>query len=68
MNNKHNPLKVDIEIELLQFKDGIGHIDKSREDGHITDEIAHKLKNELAHIYAKRIVHLIYQGRLETHD
>ena len=68
MNNKHNPLKVDIEIELLQFKDGIGHIHKSQRAGHITEEIAHQLKNKLAHIYAERIVHLISQGRLETHD
>ena len=68
MNDKRNPLKVDIEIELLTFKDGIGHIDKSRRDGYITEKTAHQVKNELAHIYAERIVHLISQGRPKTHD
>ena len=59
----NRPLKANIEIELLQFKDGIGHIDKSHDAGHITGEIAHKLKNELASIYAERIVRLINEGR-----
>ena len=59
----NNSLKVNIEIELLQFKDGIGHIDKSQDAGHVTGEIARKLKNELASIYAERIIDLINQGR-----
>ena len=64
----NNLLKVNIEIELLQFKDGIGHIDKSRDAGHVTEEIAHKLKNELANIYAERIAYLINQGRPKAND
>ena len=68
MHNKRNPIKVNIEIELLTFKDGIGHVDKSRRAGHITEEIAHKLKNELANIYAERIAYLINQGRPKAND
>jgi hypothetical protein len=48
----HNPIKVTIEIELLKFKDGIRHIDKSLEEGTISRENAHRLKNKLAGVYA----------------
>ena len=58
-----NQLVVDIHIELLNFKDGIGHIDKSLRKGHITEAIAHRLKNQLARIYAERIVALVKKRR-----
>jgi hypothetical protein len=56
-------LRVDIQIELLTFQDGIGHIDKSLRDGYITEGMAHKLKNQLARIYAERIATLVKRGR-----
>jgi len=56
-------LRVDIQIELLTFKDGIGHIDKSLRDGYITEGMAHRLKNQLARIYAERIVALVKKRR-----
>ena len=61
-----NPIKVSIEIELLLFKDGVGHIAKSLSRGHITEDVAHRQRNKLAGIYADRIVQLIEERRAQT--
>ena len=61
-----NPIKVSIEIELLLFKDGVGHIAKSLSRGQITEDVAHRQRNRLAGIYAERIVQLIDERRSET--
>ena len=55
----HNPIKPTIEIELLKFKDGIGHIDRSLAEDCVTEEQAHRQKNKLASIYAEHIARLI---------
>ena len=55
----HNPIKVTIEIELLKFKDGIRHIDKSLEERTISRENAHRLKNKLAGVCAAYIARIL---------
>jgi hypothetical protein len=58
----HNPIKVAIEIELLRFKDGIRHIDKSFEERTISREGAHRLKNKLAGVYAAYIARTLEEN------
>jgi hypothetical protein len=59
----NNPLKVEIEIELLKFKDSIRHIEKSLRRGHISEEDAHRLRNGLASVYATQITRLVDERR-----
>ena len=54
-----NPIVATIQIELLKFKDGIGHIDRSLTEGYVTEEQAHRQKNKLAAIYAGHIARLV---------
>lgn len=70
MHTKHvpDPLKVEIEIELLKFKDSIRHVDKSQRARDISEEDAHRLRNALASVYARQIARLVAQGRPETDD
>ena len=66
MDSRNTPIKVCIEIDLLLFRDGLRHIDNSLHAGHITMAKAHELKNNLAGIYADRIVQLIDERGLRT--
>ena len=52
---RHNPARAAITVELLKFRDGIGHIDKC----HLPAEDAHRMKNGLAHIYAEHIATML---------
>jgi hypothetical protein len=54
-----NKIKITIQIELLKFKDGIRHIDKSAAAGHISQDDAHCLKNGLVGVYAAHIADLV---------
>ena len=54
-----NTIKITIQIELLKFKDGLRHIDKSLNAGHISENNAHCLKNGLAGVYAAHIAKLV---------
>jgi len=55
LHRPHNPIKPTIEIELLKFRDGIRHIDACT----MSAGEMHRLKNELAGIYADHIARLI---------
>ena len=57
---RHNPTRAAITVELLKFKDGIRHIDKSP----ITEDEAHHQKNELARFYAEHITTMLEEERL----
>jgi hypothetical protein len=59
----HGPLKVEIEIELLKYKDSIRHIEKSLRRGHISQDGAHRLRNGLASVYAREIAGIAEQRR-----
>lgn len=62
MRHVPNPLKVEIEIALLKFKDCIRHVDKSERKGDIGKEDAHRLRNGLASVYAREIAGLVERG------
>ena len=54
---RHNPTRAAITVELLKFRDGIGHIDKC----HLPAEDAHRMKNRLAYIYAEHMTTMLEQ-------
>jgi hypothetical protein len=66
MAHMNNPLRVEIEIELLKFKDSIRHIEKSLRRGHITEDDAHRLRNGLAGVHASQTTRLVRKGRTKT--
>jgi hypothetical protein len=65
VNTRHatSLLKVEIEIELLLFKDCIRSVERAERAGHLNKDDAHRLRNGLARVYAERIEIVVDERR-----
>ena len=58
-----NPIRGDIELQLVLFKGCIRSVERAERRGHLTKDDAHRLRNGLARVYAERIDTIVDERR-----